>query len=54
MFPDSQIASNFQCGERKSAYVADFGLAPYILGKLKEQIIELLRSLCMLFFLTRA
>lgn len=29
MFPDSQIAARFSCGERKCAYVCTFGLAPY-------------------------
>ena len=29
MFPDSRIASRFQCGERKANYLATFGIAPY-------------------------
>ncbi|KAJ8333481.1 hypothetical protein SKAU_G00414890 [Synaphobranchus kaupii] len=29
MFPDSQIAARFACGESKCAYVCTFGLAPY-------------------------
>lgn len=30
MFPDSQIAAGFQCGDRKSAYMSTFGIAPYL------------------------
>lgn len=29
MFPDSQIATQFACGERKCAYLCSFGLAPH-------------------------
>jgi len=29
MFPDSQIATQFGCGENKCAYLCSFGLAPY-------------------------
>ncbi|XP_072564133.1 uncharacterized protein [Paramormyrops kingsleyae] len=29
MFPDSQIAARFTCGERKCSYMCNFGLAPY-------------------------
>ena len=29
MFPDSQIASKFSCGERKANYIMRFGLAPH-------------------------
>ncbi|XP_071963464.1 uncharacterized protein [Antedon mediterranea] len=29
MFPDSGIAAKFSCGEKKSAYVVNYGLAPY-------------------------
>lgn len=32
MFPDSQIATKFACGERKYAYLCTFGLAPYFKG----------------------
>ena len=28
MFPDSQIAQNFQCGRTKCSYLICFGLAP--------------------------
>lgn len=30
MFPDSEIACTFACGKDKTAYIARFGLAPYI------------------------
>ncbi|XP_067268442.1 uncharacterized protein [Chanodichthys erythropterus] len=30
MFPDSEIARSFACGKDKTAYIARFGLAPYI------------------------
>ena len=40
MFPDSQMAQNFQCGRTKCSYLICFGLAPYyhnmLLSKLKE------------------
>lgn len=29
MFPDSQIAKRFACGEKKCSYVCTYGLAPY-------------------------
>ena len=29
MFPDSEIATRFQCGQTKAGYVAHFSLAPY-------------------------
>ena len=28
MFPDSDIAKHFACGERKAAYLSTFGIAP--------------------------
>ena len=40
MFPDSMIAKNFQCGERKTAYVATFGIAPYLQGRLKDHVVD--------------
>ncbi len=40
MIPDSLIAKQYQCGERKSAYVTSFGIAPYLQNKLKEQILQ--------------
>ena len=29
MFPDSTVAQQFTCGERKSGYLTTFGLGPY-------------------------
>ncbi|XP_037393253.1 uncharacterized protein LOC108432320 [Pygocentrus nattereri] len=30
MFPDSQLAKSFSCGENKSAYIAEYGIASFI------------------------
>lgn len=38
MFPDSPIASKFACGERKTAYISVFGIAPFFLDTLKKSI----------------
>ena len=38
MFPDSQIASKFTCGERKTAYLCVFGIAPYFIDLMKSEI----------------
>jgi len=38
MFPDSNIAKQFQCGERKSAYICVFGLSEYFLKLLKDSV----------------
>jgi hypothetical protein len=40
MFPDNKIARTFTCGEKKTSYLAKFGLAPYI----KEQLIGALEK----------
>lgn len=40
MFPDSQIAKQFSCGEKKCAYLTCFGLAPHF----KEELIKLLKN----------
>ena len=40
MFPDSVIAKTYQCGERKSAYVTCFGIAPFLQSKLKKHVQE--------------
>jgi hypothetical protein len=37
MFPDGQIAKQFQCRERKAAYICVFGLSEYFL-KLLDRI----------------
>lgn len=40
MFPDSDIAKKFTCGEKKCAYITTFGIAPYfqqtLLDKMKK------------------
>ena len=36
MFPDSRIASQFSCGEKKYAYLICFGLAPHFKQLLKD------------------
>lgn len=39
MFPDSNIAKDNKCGERKTAYLAIFGIAPHFLSLIcKKQI----------------
>ena len=38
MFPDSCIAENFQCGEKKAAYLTTFGIAPHFRRLLSEQL----------------
>ena len=38
MFPVSNIAKQFQCGERKSAYICVFGLSEYFLKLLKDSV----------------
>lgn len=41
MFPDSKIASQFSCGEKKCAYIAAFGLEPYFKRLLLKEVSEL-------------
>lgn len=38
MFPDSDTVKKFMCGEKKSAYICSFGLAPYFASILKEKV----------------
>ncbi|CAB4011247.1 Hypothetical predicted protein [Paramuricea clavata] len=38
MFPDSETVKKFTCGEKKSAYICSFGLAPYFESILKDKI----------------
>ncbi|GBN22583.1 hypothetical protein AVEN_56254-1 [Araneus ventricosus] len=38
MFPDSEVAKNFSCGEKKTAYLSVFGIAPYFLSLLKDKV----------------
>ena len=39
MFSDSDIAKGFSCGEKKTAYVCCFGLAPYFRSQLFEMTV---------------
>lgn len=38
MFPDSKIAQKFTCSERNCAYIACFGIAPYLKTQLKRKL----------------
>ena len=38
MFPDSEIAKQFSCGEKKCAYLCNFGIAPYFKQLLKDTL----------------
>jgi len=38
MFPDSQIAKKFTCGEKKTAYLCVFGIAPYLRDQLMKAV----------------
>ena len=38
MFPDSKIAKSYSCGERKTSYLATFGIAPYFESLLKKKV----------------
>ena len=40
MFPDSQLAKSFTCGENKTAYVAKYGIASFIKKKLSCSVSE--------------
>ena len=41
MFPDSEIAKQFQCAERKASYLVGFGVAPYLQSQLRDQVKEI-------------
>ena len=41
MFPDSEIAKNFQRGSTKASYVTTYGLAPYFHSLLLQKISSL-------------
>ena len=41
MFPDSAIAQKFSCGERKCAYLACFGIAPFF----QQQLVQYVKQL---------
>ena len=38
MFPDSQIAAHFKCGETKTMYITKYGLAPYFSELLRKKV----------------
>ena len=38
MFPDSQIAASYKCGERKSSYLSTFGIARHFFNELKDRV----------------
>lgn len=38
MFPDSEVAQNFSCGEQKTKYVVCHGLRPFSLSSLQREI----------------
>ena len=48
VFADSTIAKQFTCGEKKCAYLACFGVAPFFQQQLLEEI-KKLRSFVLLF-----
>lgn len=48
MFADSTIAKQFSCGEKKCAYVACFGVAPFFQQQLLDEI-KKLESFVLLF-----
>jgi hypothetical protein len=49
MFPDSQIAKKFTCGENKIAYIVCFGLKPYFDNLLFESIKETAQYFVLMF-----
>eukprot|EP00745_Piridium_sociabile_P000847 TRINITY_DN105482_c0_g1_i2.p1 TRINITY_DN105482_c0_g1~~TRINITY_DN105482_c0_g1_i2.p1 ORF type:complete len:164 (+),score=26.42 TRINITY_DN105482_c0_g1_i2:405-896(+) len=38
MFPDSDIAARFSCGETKASYMCNFGLSPYFASNLTRDV----------------
>ena len=38
MFPDSEFAKSFTCGENKTAYLAKYGIAPFIKRELSRSV----------------
>ena len=38
MFSGNEVANTFSCGENKTAYLAKFGLAPFIKKQLVSQV----------------
>lgn len=49
MFPDSDIASSFQCGETKAAYLTVHGIAPYCKSILTDRMRSLKSGYVLLF-----
>lgn len=49
MFPDSAIAKSFQCGEKKAAYLSNFGIAPHFLSLLTDRVKSLKDGYVLLF-----
>ncbi|KAJ8894103.1 hypothetical protein PR048_006713 [Dryococelus australis] len=50
MFSDSDIALKFSCGEKKSAYLVVFGIAPYLQNEIVEQLSVLKKNYVLLFY----
>lgn len=48
MFPDSESAKHFACGERKAAYLATFGIAPHFVSLLKGKVPDQLEYVLLL------
>ena len=40
MFPDSQLAKSFTCGENKTAYVAKYGFTSFVKKQLSRSVSE--------------
>lgn len=40
MFPDSDVAAKFLCGEKEFAYLSTFGIAPYLQTLLLSKVIS--------------
>ena len=38
MFPDSEFAKSFTCGENKTAYLAKYGIASFIKRELSRSV----------------
>jgi len=46
MFPDSEMVTIFKCGEKNTAYLAQFGTAPYF----KNELIASISGPCSVMF----
>ena len=49
MFPDSQIAQIFACGQTKCSYLIRFGLAPHFVKEVLDMVTKP-ESLCVVSF----